>query len=92
DLTQARYCQEAGYVEVAMHQLESLDEDVERYRLDEWEPDLSLEIAALLLTSYAKIEGKKGLSPERAAKRESMQSRVSRLDLATALDLIKNSK
>jgi len=92
DLHQARFCQEAGYVEVAIPQLESLDDEAEHFHLEEWEPALSLQIAALLLVCYTKTEGKAALSVDRAARLERMRSRVSRLDAATALDLITKTK
>jgi type VI secretion system protein VasJ len=92
DLQQARFCQEAGHVEVAIPQLEALDGEAEYFHLEEWEPALSLQIAALLLVCYTKAEGKAELSADRAARLERMQSRVSRLDAATALDLMTKAK
>lgn len=92
DLHQAQFCHDAGHVEVAIPQLESLDEEADRYHLEEWEPDLSLQIAALLLVCYTKTEKKTGLSKERASRLERVRSRVSRLDAATALDLITQAK
>ena len=92
DLHQARFCQEAGYVEVAIPQLESLDDEAEHFHLEEWEPALSLQIAALLLVCYTKIQGKAELSAERAVRLERMRSRVSRLDAAKAFDLITDTK
>ena len=92
DLHQARFCQEAGYVDVAMPQLESLDEEAEHFHLEEWEPALSLQIAALLLVCYTKTEGKTALSADRAARLDRMRSRVSRLDAVAALDLITKTK
>ena len=88
DLHQARFCQDAGYIEIAMHQLESLDDEAEHYQLEEWEPELSLEIAASLLTCYKKSEGKTTLSVERVNRQAHIQSKVSRLDVTRALDLI----
>lgn len=92
DLQQARFCQEAGYVDVAIPQLESLDDEAEHFHLEEWEPALSLQIAALLLVCYTKTEGTTELSADRSARLERMRSRVSRLDAATALDLITKTK
>ena len=66
DLHQARFCQEAGHVEVAIPQLESLDDEAEYFHLEEWEPALSLQIAAFLLVCYTKAEGKAELSADRA--------------------------
>jgi type VI secretion system protein VasJ len=88
DLHQARFCQEAGYIEIAMHQLESLNDEAEHYQLEEWEPDFSLEIAIALLACYKKLEGKNTLSVERINRQERMQSKISRLDATRALDLI----
>jgi type VI secretion system protein VasJ len=87
-LQQARFCQEAGQVELAMHQLESLDDEAERYKLDEWEPELSLEIAAVLLLCYKKSNGKNDFSMERLTRQARMQAKISRFDTSRALDLI----
>ena len=91
DLHQARYCQEAGHVDVAIPQLESLDDEADRYHLEEWEPELSLQIAALLLVCYTKTKGQAQMSAERAGRMERVRSRVSRLDAAAALDLLGSS-
>lgn len=41
----ARLCQEAGKQDLALPQLEALDEEARRLGLDEWEPALSAELA-----------------------------------------------
>jgi type VI secretion system protein VasJ len=82
----ARFCFETGHADVAIPQLELLDEHVQRFRLDEWEPGLSLEVAQLLLMSYSKLLD---TSPKPEAKLteqvERLRARLCRLDLVAAL-------
>src|SRR5205814_4547550 len=41
----AKLCAEAGRVDLALPQLEGLDEEGRKFALEEWEPSLALEIA-----------------------------------------------
>jgi len=87
-LQEARFWQETGHIEIAVPQIESLDEEASRYQLEQWEPELSFQIAALLLVWYKRMESKSPLPPERVARKERMRSRVSRLDAVRAMDLL----
>jgi type VI secretion system protein VasJ len=91
DLQQATFWQETGHLEIAVAQLESLDEEAQLHRLEQWEPELSVQIAALLLVCYTNMENNGALTPERVAHKERVQSRLSRLDSARAMDLIKKT-
>ncbi len=91
DLYLARFCQGAGHYGVAISLLEFLDDEVNRYQLEDWEPDLSLEIALLMLVCYDKL-GIGKLTPERSQRQQLMLSRVSRLDTAIAIGLQKKTK
>lgn len=91
-LQEARFWQETGHVEIALPQLESLDEKVERFNLEQWEPELSFQIAELLLVWYKRMESKGSLSQERVARKERMHSRVSRLDAVRAMDILAKGK
>jgi type VI secretion system protein VasJ len=85
-LHQATFCYDAGLVDVATPQLEHLDRIATQYSLEEWEPDLSLEIARVLLMCYAKsIEKNKKLAETLAGKMEDLYARVCRLDINAAL-------
>jgi hypothetical protein len=92
DLQEARFWQEAGQIEIAVSQLETLDEGTEGAFLEYWEPELSFQIAALLLVWYKRMDSKGPLPPERVARRERMRSRVSRLDGVRAMDLVGKDK
>jgi type VI secretion system protein VasJ len=91
-LQEARFWQETGHIEIAVAQMESLDEHTQKQDLEQWEPELSLQIADLLLVWYKRLERKDSLPPERAARKERMRSRVSRLDAIRAMDLIAKGK
>jgi type VI secretion system protein VasJ len=91
-LQEARFWQETGHLEIAVPQIELLDEEVERNNLEHWEPELSFQIAELLLIWYERMESKGSLSQERVARKERMRSRVSRLDAIRAMDIFTKSK
>jgi type VI secretion system protein VasJ len=85
-LYQARFCFEAGYLEVAIPQLEFLDTQVERFALETWEPVLSLEVAQLLLLCYYKwLEKTQKTDGKIADKAEQLHARLCRLDVVAAL-------
>ena len=88
DLHQARYCQAIGHIEVAIHLLESLDDQATHYHLEEWEPERSFEIAELLLNWYQKAKAKSTamLTSERESRRQQLRARISRIDVAKALE------
>jgi type VI secretion system protein VasJ len=91
-LQEARFWQETGHIEIAVPLIESLDEEADRFQLEQWEPELSFQIAALLLVWYKRMETKGSLLPERVARKERMRSRVSRLDAIRAMDLLVKGK
>jgi type VI secretion system protein VasJ len=73
----ARLCAEAGRPDLALPQLEGLDEEGRKFALDEWEPSLAAEIARDLWRSH-----KSSSTPEKAAE---YYGRLCRLDLGAAL-------
>jgi type VI secretion system protein VasJ len=73
----ARLCAEAGRQDLALPQLEGLDEEGRKFALDEWEPSLAAEIARDLWRSH-----KSSSTPEKAAE---YYGRLCRLDLGAAL-------
>ena len=85
-LEQARLCQASGRLDLAVPQLEHLDQQAAQFRLEEWEPPLSLEIAGLLLACYKARSSKEKSTPERAARIEQLQARIVRLDILSAVD------
>lgn len=85
-LYQARFCFEAGYLDVAIPQLEFLDAQVERFGLEVWEPALSLDVAQLLLLCYYKWLEKIQKPEERILeKTRQLHARLCRLDVLAAL-------
>jgi type VI secretion system protein VasJ len=51
----AKLCIEAGKLQLALPQLLSLDEEVGRFSLEEWEPGLSLEVVQNLFVCRQKL-------------------------------------
>ncbi|MFQ5773097.1 MAG: type VI secretion system protein TssA [Kiloniellaceae bacterium] len=86
---QARFCQSVGRLDLAVPQLEYLDEEGERFRLEEWEPGLSLEIARSLLICYTNQSSRDKSAPERTARLQRLQARIIRLDILSAIDMTK---
>ena len=85
-LAQARFCLDAGLAQAALPQLEYLEQQGERYALEEWEPSLSLEVAQVLLVCYAQLaEKNKKMRDTLAPKAEQLYARICRLDLNAAL-------
>jgi len=73
----AKLCAEAGRTDLALPQLEGLDEEGRKFALDEWEPSLAAEIARELWRCH-----KASATPEKATE---YYGRLCRLDLAAAL-------
>jgi type VI secretion system protein VasJ len=87
-LAQARFCFDAGMLQAALPQLEHLEQQVARFALEEWEPELSLEVARVLLLCYAQTtEKNKKMKEVLAPKAEQLFARLSRLDLNAALKI-----
>ena len=85
-LAQARFCLDAGLPQAALPQLEYLEQQGERYALEEWEPSLSLEVAQILLICYSQLaEKNKKMRDVLAPKAEKVYARICRLDLNAAL-------
>lgn len=85
-LQQARFCLEAGALEVAIPQLEFLQELGGRFALDEWEPALSLDVVQLLLQCYyTYMQKTKKPTTEMLEKAECLYANLCRLDVTAAL-------
>jgi type VI secretion system protein VasJ len=76
-LALAKLCLEGGRPELALPQLESLDEEARKLGVEEWEPEIAAELARALWSGY-----KGSATPERA---EPHFARLCRLDPAAAL-------
>ncbi|MFV1951810.1 MAG: type VI secretion system protein TssA [Nitrospinota bacterium] len=85
-LNLARLCLRAGHPRLALPQLESLDEEINRFSLEEWEPDLCLDVITSLLKCQKTLtKGFKQTTPEISDKRNQLYSRLCRLDMLSAL-------
>lgn len=73
----AKLCAEAGRLDLALPQLEGLDEEGRKFSLEEWEPSLAAQIARELWRCH-----KASATPEKAVE---FYGRLCRLDLAAAL-------
>ena len=84
----AKLCLMSGYAQLAGPILERLDEEVVRHSLEEWEPQLSLEVVRLRYQIAKRPAGAgKQPSPEAIKRVEELFSRLCRLDVAAALTL-----
>jgi type VI secretion system protein VasJ len=87
-LHQAQLCMQIQAFEVAMYQLEFLDEQIGRFGLETWEPSLCIEVLKLLLICYYSVSQKTKSAPSQfAVKIEQTYTRLCRLDAAIALQL-----
>ena len=77
-LALAQLCLEGGRADLAIPQLESLDEEARKLGVEEWEPDIAAELARALWTCY-----RGSPTPERA---EAHFARLCRLDPAAAIN------
>lgn len=85
-LTQAKYCLDSGMINVALPQLEHLEQQCQRFALEEWEPALALDVARVLLVCYAQAaEKNRKLKDSLAPKAEALYARICRLDPGAAL-------
>ncbi|NOZ51714.1 MAG: type VI secretion system protein TssA [Gammaproteobacteria bacterium] len=91
ELELARFCAKAGHYAVALSQLEHLDEQVVNLGLEEWESELSLEIARVYVMCHDKLLAKKNSrSDEEIANAARLRKRICRLDVIAALSLTKH--
>jgi type VI secretion system protein VasJ len=97
-LEQARFYYDNQQVALAIPQLEFLEEQVQRFSLEEWEPTLSVEVARLLLLCYNELTDKKKRESNilsKATKQDGaiiadiqkLYARLCRLDMAAALEV-----
>jgi type VI secretion system protein VasJ len=87
-LQQARYCLQVGLIDVAVPQLEYLQEQVDRFTLEVWEPELSQEVLRLLLLGYHTLQAEAEQVPAGLDdKTVRVHARLCRLDVTAALAL-----
>ena len=84
----AKVCMQSGKPQLAQPQLESLDEEVGRFGLEEWEPELSLEVIHQLLLCRQRIAAaKQDQSPEVERQLHVLYQRLCKLDVNAALEV-----
>jgi type VI secretion system protein VasJ len=87
-LALAEAISDAGQTELAMHQLESLEQEAEDFKLDEWEPSLCTGVVVLLYKCQKKLlAGAQKGSPEAMAAAGRTYARLCRIDPVAAMEL-----
>jgi type VI secretion system protein VasJ len=87
-LNTARLCMDAGNLRIALPQLESLDEEMKKFSLEQWEPELAAEVVRALLQCRRKLmQDVKQPSAELTAMLNDLYARLCRLDVLAALNL-----
>lgn len=81
----ARLCAESGKPALAVPQLEALDSEAERGALEQWEPELAVEVVKTLWQCYSSQSKTGGEAMVEKAARA--YARLCRLDLTTAMAL-----
>lgn len=82
----ARVCADAGRHDVALAQLEALQDDLQSTTLEAWDPELASQMLRLLLTTRQKALPAGAAAPEEQSKTRELLRRLARLDAAAALD------
>lgn len=86
-LEQARYCFDAGHLDVAMPQLQHLYGLLKEQELDRWEPDLNLAIVRLLLACHEKKQAKQKYTKEQQEQVDALRTQLCLMDPLSALSL-----
>jgi type VI secretion system protein VasJ len=82
----ARLCMESGRPQLALPQLILLDEDINRFGLESWEPKLSLEVVQQLFLCRQKLSaGQPEIRPDVERELQELYKRLWRLDASAAL-------
>jgi type VI secretion system protein VasJ len=82
----ARVCADAGRHDVALAQLEALQDDLHATTLEAWDPELASQMLRLLLAARQKAVPAGAASPEDQQKTRELLRRLARLDVAAALE------
>jgi type VI secretion system protein VasJ len=72
---------------VAIPVLESLNETIEEYHLERWDPDLALEALVELLQAYRQARQAAPQQTQLAEKQQALLGRISRIDPSRAFEL-----
>lgn len=87
-LNLAKLCFENDRARLALQQLESLDRDIQQFSLEQWEPDLSVEVLRTLLQCKRRVmRDSKRPQSEIAEQTNELYRRLCQLDLFSAMAL-----
>jgi type VI secretion system protein VasJ len=82
----ARLCADSGRHDVALAQLEALQDDLQSTTLEAWDPELASQMLRLLLSARQKALPAGAAAPEEQQKTRELLRRLARLDAAAALE------
>lgn len=82
----ARVCADAGRHDVALAQLEALQDDLQATTLEAWDPELASQMLRLLLSARQKAVPASAAAPDEQQKTRELLRRLARLDVVAALD------
>jgi type VI secretion system protein VasJ len=89
-LALARFLTEMKQHRLAVAQLECLDEDIDRYHLEEWDPGVASQVLSLYVACHKQLlKGEWKTLPDAAQIAEKIFSRLARIDTTAALGLSK---
>jgi type VI secretion system protein VasJ len=83
----ARLCMGAAHHEMALAQLEALDEELRGSSIEDWDPQLCVEVIKNLLLCRQKAAAAMDAPPTELAQSRDLMGRLCRLDVLTALEL-----
>ena len=86
-LETARLCMTAGRGEMALAQLEALDDELRRSSIEDWDPALCAEILRDLLRCRQQAASSGDFAPSEMARSRELMGRLCRLDVVSALEL-----
>jgi type VI secretion system protein VasJ len=86
-LEAARVCMQAGRFEMALAQLESLDDELRRATIEDWDPAFCAEILRDLLRCRQQVAQSADFPPAELARSRELMGRLVRLDVVSALEL-----
>ena len=86
-LEAARLCMQAGRHEMALAQLEALDDELHRASIEDWDPALCAEILRDLLRCRQQVAQSADFAPSDHARSRELMGRLCRLDVVSALEL-----
>lgn len=87
-LETAKLCLRGGHPNIALSQLEGLDERITRFALDQWEPSLCLDVWKTMWQLLQQLsKDSKPPAAEWAARCEAVHRKICRVDLLSAWDM-----